>query len=152
VVQNQFCDDAQIASVAFGQKESKIVKASVRWMDADVIGNIVAVVPPRRRAEWQQPQGCDAKVLEVIQLFDKSSKVSSPISVAVVKGANVNFVDDRGLIPAPGVWGGASRLGCRDKGIHERETNAIERTFLVCFPTLVSGKDRMLDRLRTRLR
>ena len=65
----------------------------------EVIGNVVAVVLERRREKGQQPQTGDAQVLKIIQLLDQAGKIADAVAVAVFERADVQFVDDRVLVP-----------------------------------------------------
>ena len=68
-------------------------------MDIAVVGNVIAIVAQGRRIEGQQPEGGDAQILQIIELLGQPAKVANAIAIAVVKGADVEFVDDRILVP-----------------------------------------------------
>ena len=99
VIDDQLGDDAQAAAVRLFEKALEIVEVAVDRIDGAVVGDVVAVVAQRRRIERQQPEGGDAEVLQVVELFDQAGKVADAVAVAVHEGADVDFVDDRVLVP-----------------------------------------------------
>ena len=86
-------------SCAARKKSSKIVQRSIIGMDLGVVGDVVAVVFERRDIKGQQPQRRDAQILQIIELFGESLKIADAVAVAVVKGANVDLVNHRVLVP-----------------------------------------------------
>src|SRR5690606_7758916 len=69
VVDDQLGDDAQAARVGLTQKALEVRHRAVSRMDLRVVGDVVAVVAPRRWIEWEQPDRRDAEVLQVIELL-----------------------------------------------------------------------------------
>ena len=84
----------------------KIAQGTVGRMNILVVGDVVAVVAPRRGKEREQPDGGDAQVLQIIQLRAEPAEIAHAVVVAVVKGARVDFVDDGVLVP---LWIGIQR-------------------------------------------
>ena len=107
VIEHHFGEDADAAAMRLLQKVLEIAQRAIGGMDIVVVGDVVAVVAPGRREERQQPDGGDAQVLQVIELFGETAKVAHAVVVAVVEGAHVDFVDDRVLVP--------QRIGIRDR-------------------------------------
>src|ERR1700739_1487611 len=81
------------------KKRLEIGQSAVRGVDVGVVGDIVAVVAQGRRKERKQPETCDAEFLQVIQLRQEAWKVADAVVVRVGKGAHVNLIDDRVLVP-----------------------------------------------------
>src|SRR5438094_55155 len=68
-------------------------------MDVAVVGDVVAIVPQRRRIKGKQPERRDAQVLQVVQLLRQPAKIADPIPVAIQKRAHMQLIDDRVLVP-----------------------------------------------------
>src|SRR5215217_6754354 len=68
-------------------------------MDGGVVGDVIAVVAQWRGEERQEPQGRNAKALEVIQLTDQPLEVSDAVAVAVRESADVQLVDNGVFVP-----------------------------------------------------
>jgi hypothetical protein len=68
-------------------------------MDCVVIRDVVAIVAQRRGEEWHEPYRADPQFLEIVELFFKPLKITDAIPVAVVESADVNFIDNRVLVP-----------------------------------------------------
>ena len=64
----------------------------------DEVGNVVTVIPQRRRVEGHQPQGINSQLLEIIQSLDQPPEVADAILAAVAKGLDVELVDDSVLV------------------------------------------------------
>src|SRR5204862_1816957 len=81
------------------EKCSEIVKRPKVWINVETIGDVVSVIPQRRRIEGQEPNGGNAELLEIIQLLHQAAEVAHPVAVSVAKCFDVPLVDDRVLIP-----------------------------------------------------
>jgi hypothetical protein len=57
-------------------------------MHAAVVGDVVAVVTPRRGAERQQPECVDAEIVDVIELRGEAAEIADAVVVAVEEGAD----------------------------------------------------------------
>ena len=77
----------------------EVVERAVDRVDRGVVGDVVAVVPERRRIEGEQPDAGDAEVLQILELLGQPREVADAVVVAVVERANVGFVDDRVFVP-----------------------------------------------------
>ena len=99
VVQHQLGDHAQAAMVRLDQEIFEVGQGAVHRVDAVVIGDVVTVILERRRIEREQPERGHAQVLQVIQPLGQAPKVPHPVAVAVVKRADVEFVDDAAFVP-----------------------------------------------------
>ncbi len=99
VVQHQLGDDAQAAAVRLMQESFEIAEAAVGGMDVTVIGDVVAVVAPRRGAEREQPDGGDAQVFQVSELLGQAGEIAHAVARMVVEGTYVGLVNDRVLEP-----------------------------------------------------
>src|SRR5205814_47064 len=99
VIDHQFRDDAQIALMGRIKKGAKIIKGAEVRIDVEIIGDVVAVITQRRRIKRKKPDGRDAELLEIIQFLDQATEIAHSIAVTVAKRLNVQFVDDRVLVP-----------------------------------------------------
>ena len=80
-------------------KGEKIGARAVGWVDAAIVGDVVAVVAQRRGIERQQPQRGDAEVLEVVELPGQALKIADAVIARVEERLDVQLVDDRVLVP-----------------------------------------------------
>src|SRR5438046_7437420 len=99
MIDHEFGDYAQIPLIRRINKCAKIIERAEVLVDVEIIGDVVPVVAERRGIEWQQPDGGDAELLEIIQLFNQTTEVAHPVAVAVAEGLDVQLVDDRVLVP-----------------------------------------------------
>src|SRR5665213_2646509 len=99
VVGDQFDHDLQTAVVGGVQDGLKILQRAVAGMHGHVVGNVVAVVAQWRGKKWKQPDACDAKLLQIIQLLQQSLEISDAIVVGVLKRLHMELVNDGVLIP-----------------------------------------------------
>src|SRR5439155_21785300 len=81
------------------KKCAEISERTEVWIDVEIISNVVTVITLRRGIKRQEPDSRDAEFLEIIELFDQATEVAHPIAVAVTKRLNVQFIDDRVLVP-----------------------------------------------------
>ena len=68
VIDNQFRDHPDLPAVRLIDKIAHIVDRAVAWIDAGVIGDVVAVVPQRRRIKRKQPDRGHPQFLEIVEL------------------------------------------------------------------------------------
>ena len=73
-------------------------RAVVR-MDAAIIGDVVAVVAPRRGIERQQPDRIDAELGDVVELLHQARKVADAVIVRIEERFDMQLIDDRVLVP-----------------------------------------------------
>src|SRR5581483_8790424 len=99
VVDDQLGDDAQAAPVRFLYEVAEVVTSPVLRVDVVVVGDVVAVVAPRRGVERQQPDGVDPEVLDVLQFAGEAAEIPLAVIVAVEEGTDVRFVNDSILVP-----------------------------------------------------
>src|SRR5438093_10147434 len=81
------------------EKRAEIVERSVVRINVEIIGDVVAVVAQWRRIKRQQPNGRDAKLVEIIELLNQAAKIADAVTIAVMKGFDVQLVDDRVFVP-----------------------------------------------------
>src|SRR5206468_9141670 len=70
VINHEFGNDAQVTLMCSVEERPEVIQRAEIWIDVEIIGDVVAVVAQRGRIEWQQPDGSDPQLLQIIQLFD----------------------------------------------------------------------------------
>jgi hypothetical protein len=109
MVQDQFDDDPQVMLVRLAEEMPELTQRSVGRMNVGVVGDVVAVIPPGRGVEREQPERGNTQVLKVIELLGQSREIAHPVAVAVAEGTDMQLVDD-GIFEPEGVLS-------EDKGI-----------------------------------
>jgi hypothetical protein len=67
--------------------------------DGGVVGDVVPAVPQGGLEERGQPQAVDAQPLEVVQFRGQALEVADSVAVAVLEGADQDFVEDGAFEP-----------------------------------------------------
>ena len=99
VVDDKLGDDLQTTPVRFGDEALEVLHRAVGRIDRLVLGDVIAVVPERRRVEGQQPDGRRAQLLNVIQPAHQTGEVADAVAIGVLERLDVKLVDDRVLVP-----------------------------------------------------
>ena len=99
VVDHQLGNDTDAAPMRLVHEFSKIAQRAIVGMHIPVVGDVVAVVTHRRGVEGQQPDGVDAEVLHVVELFEQAAKIPAAVVVGISKGLDVQLIDNRVLVP-----------------------------------------------------
>ena len=84
----------------------QVRQRAVVGMHAAIVGDVVAVVAPRRGIERQQPDRVDAELGDVVELGDQPGEIADAVVVGVEERLDVQLVDDRVLVPERIVGGG----------------------------------------------
>jgi hypothetical protein len=109
VIDDKLDEHLHVALVGGGEETLEVVDGAVGEVDAGVVGYIVAVVPQWRGEEGQEPEAGDAQVLEIVETRDEARKVADAVTIRVLKGADVELIEDRVFVPQ-WVGGAASFL------------------------------------------
>jgi hypothetical protein len=99
MVKDEFGDDAEAAAMGFAEEEFEVGECAVARVDVAVMGDVVAVVFEWGGVEREEPEGGDAEVAEIIEFSGEAFEVAATAGVAVVEGADVEFVDDGVAVP-----------------------------------------------------
>ena len=99
--------------MGFPQELLEVLQGAHTRMDVRVVGDVVAVVLERRRAEGQQPQGGDAEIPEIVQTLGQTPEVADAVAVAVLEGSDAKLVEDGVLVPEGLVLGETPAVGIR---------------------------------------
>ncbi len=115
VVDDEFGDDPQATALGFDDEAAEILHGPEIGIDGAVVGDVVAVVAPRRGIERQQPKRGDAEILQIVELFGQSCEIADAVIVAVGKRLDVQLIDDGVLVPEIlAVQRGDRQLACID--------------------------------------
>ena len=99
VVDHQVHYDPDSPLFAFRDQFFHISHGSVLRVDLLIIGNIVAIVDAWGLVDRTEPDGVNAKLLQVVQAADDPLQVANPIPVAVLERLWIDLVNDRVLPP-----------------------------------------------------
>src|SRR3954466_1464001 len=69
------------------------------WIDARVVGNIVAEISHRRGIDRRQPDRVHAEPIEIIEPRDNPAQIANAVPAGVLKRTRVDLVDDPPLPP-----------------------------------------------------
>src|SRR5205807_7702100 len=112
--EDQLSDDAEAAAVRLPQERLETAHRAVGGADPGEVGDVVAVVLQGRGIEREEPEDGDPEVLEIVELLGQPRKVADPVSVAVVKGTDMDLIDDRLLVPEGIIFEAAAMV--RERG------------------------------------
>ena len=99
VIHHQFDHHLQAAMMSGVEERLEIAQRSIRWVDVGVIGDVVSIVAQWRWEEWQEPDAGDSQVLQIIETRQQSREITDAIVIRIRKRANVEFIDNRILVP-----------------------------------------------------
>ena len=94
VVGNDVEHDFDTALVRLANQAVDVGERAERRLDIAVVGNVVAEVGVRRDRDRAQPDGIDAKPLEIIEPADDTREVADAIAVRVLERTRIDLVDD----------------------------------------------------------
>src|SRR5258707_8093937 len=77
----------------------EVAQSPARRVDIDVVGNIISIVTHRRRIKGKQPERSDTQRMQVVELRGETGKITDSISIAVVEGADAQFIENGVLVP-----------------------------------------------------
>ncbi len=99
MVQHQLGDHPQPPLVGLPQKLLKLPQGIVAGIDIVIIGNIVPIIPQRRRVERQHPERRNPQLLQVVQLADQTTEVPHAVGIGIGKGLDMHLVNNRITVP-----------------------------------------------------
>ena len=100
VVQDEIDDDPDAAILRLLDELDEVAEVSEVWVDAVVVGDVVAVVPPWRGVEGQEPHARDPKPGEVVEAARETGQVADAVAVRVGVRAHAERVEQTVLVPA----------------------------------------------------
>jgi hypothetical protein len=99
VVDDEIDEDADAAAVGLAHEFDEVSAGAETPVDAVEVGDVVAVVPSRRRLERGEPNRSHAEAFEVIETPGQPFEIADAVAVRVEVGLDVEAVDDRALVP-----------------------------------------------------
>lgn len=98
MVNDQIHDELHPAGMDPLEQAVKVLHGAELLHDCPVIADIIAVIVVRRIIDRRAPDGIDAQVFEVVELFINTVQVADPIAVGIFKGARIDLIE-HGLLP-----------------------------------------------------
>ena len=98
VVDDEVRDHPDAPVVRGAEQLDEVAVRAEPAVHPEQVGDVVAVVPVRRRVEGHQPQAGHAELGEVVDALGQSRQVADAVPVGVVVGLDVDAVDD-GVLP-----------------------------------------------------
>ena len=99
VVDHELGDHAEVAAMRLADEALEVAERAVVGVHVGVVGDVVAIIPQRRRIEGQQPDRRHAEVANIVELVDQTVEVADAIVVTVGEATHVGLIDDRILVP-----------------------------------------------------
>ena len=109
VVHDHVQHDAQASFMCGFHEGTEIIHRAEAFVDALVVGNVVAAVGQRGRKERGQPDCIDTEPLEVVEPRDQAGNVTHAVAVGVLERVDQQLIEDCVAVPT-GV------VGHRDEG------------------------------------
>src|SRR6266576_3157078 len=99
MVGNKVEDDLEVALVGLLHQSIQVLEPPKKWMDVDVVANVIAKIRHRGRIDGGEPDGVNAEPAEVVQLTGNTAKVAYAITIAIEIAARVDLVNHASLPP-----------------------------------------------------
>ena len=99
VVDNKLCNHPKTARVRGGDESAHVLNRAVFGMHGMVVGDVVAIVAPRRRIEGQKPDRGRPQLDDVVELLGQPRQVTDAVVVRIEERLHVHLIDDRILVP-----------------------------------------------------
>jgi hypothetical protein len=99
VVDDEVHEDADATAVRLAHELDEVAARAEPRVDAEVVGDVVAVVTPRRRLKRREPDRVDAERIELVEPAAQPLEVATPVPIRVEVRLDVEAVDDRVLVP-----------------------------------------------------
>jgi hypothetical protein len=100
VIEHEVDQDADPTIARLLDEAREVAQVAEVAVDAVVVGDVIAVVPPGRGLEREQPEGGDAERRKVVEPAAQPLEVADAVAVGVGKGPHRKLVDERVLVPA----------------------------------------------------
>ena len=92
-------DHPKTARVRRGDEPAHVLHRAVFGMHGAVVGDVVAVVAPRRGIEGQKPDRGRPQLGDVVELRGQPGQVADAVVVRIEERLHVHLIDDRILVP-----------------------------------------------------
>jgi hypothetical protein len=77
----------------------EICKRAENWINAAVIGNVIAKICHGRWIDWCDPQGVYAELDKIIETGKDAGQVPNTVIVRILKRSGIYFIDNSALPP-----------------------------------------------------
>ena len=94
MIEHKIHDDADVVLFRFRNQAVHVVEAAEDRVDILIIGDIVTVIFLRGTVNRGEPDGVDAQVLQIVQMFDDTRNITDTVSVGILKSLRVDLIDD----------------------------------------------------------
>src|ERR1700722_8499441 len=102
-----------MALVGFSDETIEVGHGAVLGIDGFVVRDVVTEVNLRRRVARREPDGVDAKFLQIVEMRGDALQVADAVVVRVRKAARINLVKDGVAPPVLLIrWAGRWRALC----------------------------------------
>src|SRR5262249_16023305 len=91
-------DDANAALMQCRHQPVEVGKRAEERIDVEIVGDVVAEIGHRRGIDRRDPDGVDPEPVEIIDAIEGAVQVADAVTIAVLKGARIDLIDD-GLPP-----------------------------------------------------
>ena len=98
VIRHDVDHDLDVSCVCGLGEFVEIIHGSELRVDVAVIVHVVATVGQLGRIERTEPDGVDAKVLQIVDLFGHTGNLAESLATGVLEGTRVDLID-HGLLP-----------------------------------------------------
>ena len=99
VVHDEVDDHAHAALVRGVDELHEVREVAELRQHRGVVGDVVTAVPQRGLEERRQPEAVDAQPLQIVELGGDALEVADAVAVAVLEGADEDFVEDGAFEP-----------------------------------------------------
>ena len=99
VVDDQVDEHANPTFAGRVRELDEVIKGDETVGDAVIVLDIVPVVTKRAFVERQKPDAVDAELGQVVNSADGALKIPDPVPVSILKGGDVNRIEDRVFVP-----------------------------------------------------
>src|ERR1700756_2207948 len=99
MIEHELSDDTDATGMGRTHELSEVGKRAIVRMNVAIGANVITVIQPRRRIEWQKPEGVDAEVADVVELRNQSWEIANAIVVTVKERFHMQLIDDRVFVP-----------------------------------------------------
>jgi hypothetical protein len=99
MIEYQLGDYPHASCMSGAKQVPELAQGVVDGIDTRIIGNIITVIPLRRRIKGEQPECSYSQLLQVIQLANQALEIADAVSIGVGERLEVYLVNDG--IPVP---------------------------------------------------
>src|SRR5712671_515265 len=99
MVQHEIDENTNTSLFGAVSELDEVAHCPVSWVNAIVIGHVVAIVAMRRDLEWHEPNGGYAKALQIVEPARQPDEVADTVVIGIHECPNRQAVNNGVLIP-----------------------------------------------------